>query len=177
MAPPIWLSTESSQFAHSYLEPPQQPSHSDFCGNHSEEVFQNVTNASVPPLESAPPLSPNDPFNRRKDSHYSGYYVCDYIYHWLQSLESFAVLQNVDLPSSSGLAQAQHEEESQSLGDHLIWGNDSSSTDHVSDSDSEDSPIIKRLKPRFHFWLNKYNISKRKNICMILNIFSKSATS
>ena len=57
----------------------------------------------------------------------------------------------VDLPSSSGLAQAQHEEESQSLGDHLIWGNDSSSTDHVSDSDSEDSPIIKRLKPRFHF--------------------------
>ena len=49
------------------LEPPRQPSHYDFCDDRSEEVFQNVTNASVPPLESATPLSPNEPFNRRND--------------------------------------------------------------------------------------------------------------
>ena len=46
--------------------------------------------------------------------------------------------QNVDLPCSS-----------RSEGDRLIWGDDS--TDHVSDTDSEDSPIIKRLKPGIRF--------------------------
>ena len=59
-------------------------------------------------------------------------------------------LHNADLPSSSGYGQPR-QKESQSLGDHLIWGDDSSSTDHMSDTVSEDSQLIKRLKPRFHF--------------------------
>ena len=49
-------------------------------------------------------------------------------------------LHNADLPSSSGFGKPR-QKESQSLGDHLIWGDDSSSTDHVSDTDSEDGQI------------------------------------
>ena len=33
-----------------------------------------------------------------------------------------------------------------SLGDHLIWDSHSSSTDHMSDTDSEESPYIKRKR-------------------------------
>ena len=69
-APGIFFASSPSQFSapsQFTFEPPKQPSQYDYCENRFEGVFQNLTNESVPPLESATPLSSNDIFNRRLD--------------------------------------------------------------------------------------------------------------
>lgn len=67
----------------------------------------------------------------------------------LKSQLSFTELENLQGPS--GLQKSQPRNISQSLqdsADHLLWGDASDSTDHVSDTDSEpDSPTIPK-KPR-----------------------------